>query len=162
MLINDNSRRNEVENTFDPQYTPEGPATAVRSESTASRDELGRPPESTVTRMARDTSRKDERRLVACTQCERTYPGFRRQDGTIHVVGGPTCPNCDSSSFAEVTFDPSVTLPCPNCGTEHREVIDSTRGTTDVTATGHDPDGIVEVTCAECGAEFDVGYEAVR
>ena len=25
--------------------------------------------------------------------------------------------------------------------------------------TGHDPDGVVEVTCAECEATFDVGYE---
>lgn len=104
-------------------------------------------------------SRKEERQLVACEQCGRTYPGFQREDGDLHVVGGPTCPNCESSSFAEVDFDPSAALSCPNCGTEHREVVDLPEGTTDVASTGHDPDGILQVTCVECGEVFDVGYE---
>ena len=107
-------------------------------------------------------SRKDERQLVACEQCGRTYPGFERADGQLHVVGGPTCPNCESTSFAEVTFDPSVTLSCPNCGVEQRNVVDVPHDTSAVTTTGYDPDGIVEVTCVECETTFDVGYEAVE
>lgn len=106
-------------------------------------------------------SRKDERRLVACEQCGRTYPGFQQEDGKLHVVGGPTCSNCDSSSFVEITLNPSLILSCPNCGAERRETIDLPRETTDVATTGRDPDGTVEVTCVECGQEFDVGYEAV-
>lgn len=104
-------------------------------------------------------SRKDERRLVACEQCGRTYPGFQQADGTLHAVGGPTCPNCDSSSFVEIDLTPSLTLSCPNCGAEHRGTDDLPLDTGDVATTGRDPDGIVEVTCVECGETFDVGYE---
>ena len=109
-------------------------------------------------------SRRDERQLVACEDCGRTYPGFEREGGTLHVVGGPTCPNCDSSSFVPVAFDPSVTLSCPECGVEHRETVElpGNPADADVVTTGHDPDGIVEVTCVECETTFDVGYEAAE
>lgn len=103
---------------------------------------------------------KDERRLVACEQCEWTYPGFEREGGALHVVGGPSCPNCGSSSFVEVAFDPSLALSCSNCGAERRETVDAAAETADVTTTDHDPDGVVEVTCDRCGTAFDVGYEA--
>ena len=107
-------------------------------------------------------SRRDERTLVACEECGRTYPGFERESGTFRVIGGPTCPNCDSSSFAPVAFDPSVTLSCPECGVEQRETVEMPGDAADVTTTGHDPDGVVEVTCAECEATFDVGYETAN
>lgn len=106
--------------------------------------------------------RKDQRQLIICEQCGQTYPGFERENGELHVVGGPTCPNCESSSFAEVEFDPSVTLSCPSCGVEHRETVELPYDATDATTTGHDPDGIVEVTCEGCGEVFSVGYEAVN
>lgn len=104
-------------------------------------------------------SKKDDRRLVACEECERTYPGFRREGGDLHIVGGPACPNCRSSSFVEVEFGPSLALSCPNCGTEHRETVDLPYDTDNVERTHHRPDGVVEVTCAECEEVFDVGYE---
>ena len=107
-------------------------------------------------------AKKEDRRLVTCEQCRQTYPGFRREDGELRVVGGPTCPNCDSSSFAEVDLDPSLILSCPNCGAERRETVDLPLDTTDVATTGHDPDGIVEVTCDECETTFDVGFEAAN
>lgn len=107
-------------------------------------------------------SKKDDRRLVACEQCDRTYPGFRQEDGELHVVGGPSCPSCGSSSFAEVEFDPALTLSCPNCGVEHRETVELPYDTADVERTRHDPDGVVEVTCPECEETFDVGYETAR
>lgn len=106
-------------------------------------------------------SRKDERRLVACEQCERTYPGFENEAGELHAVGGPTCSNCGSSSFVAVEFAPSLTLSCPNCGTEHRETVEVADEVIDVTATRRDPDDVVRVTCSECDEEFDVGYETV-
>lgn len=106
-------------------------------------------------------SKKDDRRLVACERCGRTYPGFRSANGELHVIGGPACPNCDSSALAEVEFSQSLTLACPNCGAEHRETVDIPRETTDVETTGHDPDGIVRTTCDQCGEEFDVGFQSV-
>lgn len=105
-------------------------------------------------------SKKEDRRLVVCEHCGRTYPGYENENGELHVVGGPACPNCESISFGEIDFAPSLTLSCPNCGTAHRETVDIPHETSDVVTTGHDPDGIVQVTCAQCGEEFDVGYEA--
>ena len=55
---------------------------------------------------------------MACEGRGRTYPGFEREDGAFRVIGGRrACPNCDSSSFVPVAFDPSVTLAFPECGT---------------------------------------------
>lgn len=104
---------------------------------------------------------KDDRRLVVCERCKQTYPGYQRETGELSVVGGPACPNCNSSSFAEIGFDQSSTLSCPNCGTKHRETLEFPDETTDVVTTSHAPDGIVEVTCAHCSAEFYIGYKNV-
>ena len=65
-----------------------------------------------------------------------------------------------STSFAEVTFDPSVRLSCPNCDAERRNAVDVPHDTSAVT-TGHGLGGIVAVRCVECEMTFDAGYEVV-
>ena len=54
----------------------------------------------------------------------------------------------------------TLTLSCPNCGTDHRATVHPPDGTPDVTVTDAAPDGVVEVTCARCGEEYAVGYRA--
>lgn len=104
-------------------------------------------------------SRKEDRQLVGCEQCGRTYPGFQIEDGEFRVIGGPTCPNCGASSFVEVDFGRSLMLSCPNCDAEYSEVVELPAKMADAVTASHDPDGTVEVTCARCGEEFSVQYE---
>ena len=47
-------------------------------------------------------AKKQDRRLVACEQCESVYPGFLDDQGTMQVVGGPACPNCGGSELTEI------------------------------------------------------------
>jgi hypothetical protein len=47
-------------------------------------------------------SKKTDRRLVTCEQCERTYPGLQSDDGGLHVVGGPACPSYGAAALVEV------------------------------------------------------------
>jgi RNase P subunit RPR2 len=54
----------------------------------------------------------------------------------------------------------TLTLTCPNCGTEHRATVHPPDDALRVTVTDDAPDGVVEVTCARCGEEYAVGYRA--
>ena len=55
----------------------------------------------------------------------------------------------------------TLTVSCPNCGTEHRGIVHPPAEATDVVLTNSNPDGILRVTCARCGEEYEVGYRAV-
>ena len=54
----------------------------------------------------------------------------------------------------------TLTLSCPNCGTEHRATVHPPDDAAHVTVTDSAPDAVVEVTCARCGEEYASGYRA--
>ncbi len=47
-------------------------------------------------------AKRDDRRLLVCEGCGAAYPGFRAENGEFKIIGGPACPNCGATEFAEV------------------------------------------------------------